>query len=97
MITQQENSFSIISCSLSSGSNPITFTWRFNSQPLEKDSDFAIETSDRFSQIKLPQVKKSQSGNYTCLAKNSFGIDSISVKLIVNGEICYYFNVSKLN
>lgn len=86
-ITQTENSFYIFTCSISSGSQPITFLWNFNSKPLVQTNDFKIESSDQFSFLKLNKLKRAHAGNYSCVAKNSDGFDSVSVYMIVKGEI----------
>src|SRR5699024_3916654 len=89
-VTQTEHSFYVLACSISSGTSPIAFAWQFNSRPIAKSADFVIETSDQLSLLKLPHVKRSHAGEYSCIARNDDGSDSITVKLIVQGCTLYF-------
>ncbi|KAJ6222590.1 hypothetical protein RDWZM_001135, partial [Blomia tropicalis] len=82
-VTQTENSFYIFTCSISSGSSPIVFTWFRNGKPLTSNNEFVVENNEKFSFLRLHQVNRLHSGNYTCLAKNQHGFDSFSVQLVV--------------
>ena len=85
-VTQIEGSFYIFACSVSSGSMPITFKWLHNGQQMVMpNQDYTIESSERFSFLKLNEIKKSHTGNITCLATNHEGSDSTSTHLVVKG------------
>lgn len=86
-VSQTEDSFYILTCSISSGTKPISFAWKYNNRPLLQSNDFTIETNDQFSFLKLSQVKRSHAGNYTCLARNNEGLDEAQVHLLVKGDV----------
>lgn len=86
-VSQTEGSFYILTCSISSGTKPISFAWKYNNRPLLQSNDFTIETNDQFSFLKLSQVKRSHTGNYTCLARNNEGLDEAHVHLLVKGDV----------
>ena len=75
-------------CSLEFGSLPIHFQWMKN--------DLVVPTNDRHMQVQsigekksllsIEKVKASDSGNFTCNARNEFGIDSHVIQLIVKGK-----------
>lgn len=84
-VTQNENSFYVFTCSLSSGTMPVTFAWHFNGNPLKPDDGPSIETNDQFSFLKLSPVKRHHSGKYSCVASNQDGFDSTQTVLTVQG------------
>ena len=89
-IKQTENSFYMFACSISSGFGQLTkFAWFRNGKPLLNNKEFIIEDSEQFSLLKLTQVKRTHSGNYSCVVKNDDGFDSTNVQLIVNGDHCF--------
>ena len=78
--------FTTIICSLESGSRPIEFNWKKNGLDLKSNKETEIIQTSTSSIITLNQIQASSSGNYTCEAKNSFGTDSFTASLIINGN-----------
>lgn len=95
-VTQIENSHYVFLCSTSSGTAPMTFNWKFNNQALANNRDFAIESNDQFSFLKLSQVKRIHSGNYSCIVSNFDGVDSTHVELLVKGNLVVSANLVKV-
>ena len=81
--------FTTITCSLKFGSRPIEFKWKKNGDDLKKNKDFEISHISISSILAINQIGPSSSGNYTCEAKNSFGSDSYTTLLNVNGKFNY--------
>jgi hypothetical protein len=72
-----------------SGTKPVFFQWSKNGINLTNRSDlrFRIETFKDYSQFGIETVDRSDSGNYSCIARNAFGTDIQSALLIVKGLI----------
>ena len=79
-------------CSAQSGALPLHFQWLKNERIISSDSHIQIVSLDEMqSNLKIKKVNASDSGNYTCTVRNSHGIDSQTVKLIVKGKKASYF------
>ncbi|GFU28439.1 down syndrome cell adhesion molecule, partial [Nephila pilipes] len=74
-------------CMLRSGKPPYTFRWLKDGKELENKNGVIIENGDRLSHLLIDPITYASAGNYTCLAKNSAGIDSYSSILTVTGII----------
>ena len=86
--------FTSVICSLKSGSRPINFKWNKNGHELESNKETEITQTSVTSTITIYQIQASSSGNYTCEAKNSYGSDSYTASLIVNGN---YYTIIIIN
>lgn len=85
-VSPLENTFQLFSCAVVSGLKPFNFEWTFNKKPLKANSNIKIENNENFSFLSIHNVKQSDSGNYSCFAKNAVGSDSILYHLNVNGD-----------
>ena len=76
-----------IFCNIEEGSHPIFFEWFKNSVPLKPSPEvnYKIENSRLFSTLSIESIEMSDSANYSCFAKNSFGLDSTHILLNING------------
>lgn len=79
-------------CQLLDGSQPLSFQWLKNGQPLlsassnKNDDRIEIQTFNDYSSLAIYNIdRKLHSGNFTCLVSNSFGSDQHSSILIVQG------------
>lgn len=79
---------SVLTCSVSFGQTPITFTWKKNGQKIIQDDSYQVNTDELMSTLIVKNVSARQSGNYTCLASNSKGFDSQSSYLNVKSVFC---------
>src|SRR5699024_187951 len=57
-ITAVINDFQLFTCSVISGHEPFTFLWLHNGNPISESSDVKIETSDKFSLLRLASIKE---------------------------------------
>jgi Immunoglobulin I-set domain len=75
-------------CSLELGSLPIHFQWIKNDLVInEKDNHMLIQSiGEKISLLKIDKVRAEDTGNFTCNARNEFGIDSHVIQLIVKGK-----------
>lgn len=77
-------------CQLLEGSTPLSFRWskdghQLNSVPTESVGVAIIEHHEDYSSLVIDPVSGKSSGNYTCLVSNSYGSDTYSNVLIVEG------------
>lgn len=70
---------------LVSGSSPVKINWLKDDIPLSPSTAKVI-TEDDISTIVFKSVGAAQTGNYTCVAENSFGSDRFSARLSVKCE-----------
>ncbi|KAJ6223718.1 hypothetical protein RDWZM_002263 [Blomia tropicalis] len=78
-----ENMSSVLSCMLSSGSQPVHFEWLKDNLPLEDRKRHKIENHETVSLLSLQKLQRKDSGSYTCNVKNQFGTDSTSTQLLI--------------
>jgi hypothetical protein len=86
-INQTEGTRVQIVCAIERGSSPLFFQWYKNDQILvsNPESNFKIDSSAEYSNFIIAKVRRIDSGNYSCLVRNTFGSDSQSVRLNVRG------------
>ena len=82
---QFENMSFILSCMVSSGSQPFQFEWIKDDQLLENDDRHKVENHETTSMLSLRKLHRKDTGSYTCKVKNQFGTDSTSTRLLVKG------------
>lgn len=87
----QENERHSLTCQIKSGDSPVTISWLKDGQPLggayAQQRKIGILKPDLdISMLKFNSVKLEHAGNYTCLAKNPVGQQSLTAALIVRAE-----------
>uniref|UniRef100_A0A8D9BNE3 Down syndrome cell adhesion molecule-like protein 1 homolog n=1 Tax=Cacopsylla melanoneura TaxID=428564 RepID=A0A8D9BNE3_9HEMI len=84
--TLSEGQATSISCLVSMGDLPISFSWLLNGRRIEDASDILIsQTGRRISQLSIDAVYHNHIGNYSCLASNNASTVSYTALLMVNG------------
>lgn len=75
-----------LSCSVAKGDKPMSITWSFYGEELSSHMGVTTQMfGDTTNFLSIPSVSPSNRGNYTCIAKNSAGSDSLTSQLMVNG------------
>lgn len=86
----QENQRSSVLCTISSGELPVTISWLKDGQlltpTLALEKKIIIKPDVDQSTLKFNPVRLDHAGNYTCVARNSAGIQAHSSQLVVHGE-----------
>ena len=82
----------IFQCNLLAGTQPVTFEWHRDGQPIlsSDDNRLKIDSSMKtFSSLSIHMLRPTDAGGYTCRATNAFGSDSSFTVLLVSGLICF--------
>ncbi|XP_022655329.1 Down syndrome cell adhesion molecule-like isoform X3 [Varroa destructor] len=74
----------MIVCAVLRGTPPISFSWRKDSALLVGSPDVKIIHLDEFQeQLQISRLSSAHIANYTCQAKNAFGSDHMSVRIVM--------------
>lgn len=77
-----------VSCLVSKGDMPVTFSWLFNGEQIPTDMPVNITpVGKKTSLLTIEIVDQSHIGNFTCVAGNKAGIVTHSAELFVKGRI----------
>lgn len=79
--------FQVFTCSVTSGADPLTFSYYLNGNLIQGSSNVKIETHDKFALLRLRKIEKSHAGKYVCEVVNRYGKDEAIVWLNVNGIV----------
>lgn len=75
-----------VNCLAAEGDLPIAFEWTLNDRSLDNYAEISIAKVGRRSSIlTIEAVSYSNSGNYTCSAKNTAAVVTYTTQLLVNG------------
>ncbi|OTF80268.1 Immunoglobulin domain containing protein [Euroglyphus maynei] len=92
-LIQSEGSVLNIPCSILSGSPPFSFKWFKNGNELQRTANqdsYQIKTDNFLSFLSISQLRAIDSGNYSCIVSNDYGIDIqwtiLQVKAIETNE-----------
>ncbi|RWS02626.1 Down syndrome cell adhesion molecule-like protein 1-like protein, partial [Leptotrombidium deliense] len=68
-----------IICAIETGSEPFSFQWAKNGNPIIEHNlnNIKITKSPLGSRLNFKNIGIENEGNYTCVARNEFGSDSI--------------------
>ncbi|RWS09189.1 hemicentin-1-like protein, partial [Dinothrombium tinctorium] len=83
---KEGNSFRVF-CTTQEGSSPIHFKWLKDGEPFHKRENTLIETTEAVSLINIEHLSQQDSGNYTCIASNSFGEDKQTISLLIKAPL----------
>lgn len=83
-----------MSCTVTTGDDPVTIQWYKEDIPLASSSKFLINKVDsKMNFLILRDVGSDHTGTYTCLAFNPFGRQRFSAQLWVKGNDLLLFFV----
>lgn len=89
-IHQSLNSKLLLLCNVERGSGPLQFEWYYNRDgPLPaaiNNNHYRIELAADYSLFIIDKLRATDSGNYSCVARNQFGSDSVASLLLVKGS-----------
>lgn len=72
-------------CALRSGEN-VEFTWTKNSKVIQTDTRIQIKSLDDVSSLTIRKSLQSDSGEYSCIAKNEISEDRATASLKIQGS-----------
>ncbi|KAG0436162.1 hypothetical protein HPB47_018104, partial [Ixodes persulcatus] len=76
-----------VACVVIGGSEPFHFEWTHNGKTIvNKASKYVRENMENIATVTIQKVSAEDVGNYTCTVSNSFGKDSHSASLVVEGR-----------
>ena len=75
-------------CAVSTGDNPLEFSWFFNGESINirEKPEISISINKRRSTLDIEAVNADHSGEYTCSVSNQAGATTHSTVLVVNGN-----------
>lgn len=85
-----------MTCMVMRDKSTISYEWYKDGNPLESEGNVNIVSSDMFSTLIIKPVEETSFGNYTCVAKSSFGYDRLSAFLFVRGNCIPYSFITTL-
>lgn len=75
-----------VQCLISDGDLPISFSWDLNGRELDEFPEIvASKMGKRSSILSIESVSYTNTGNYTCTARNAAGIARHTAQLLING------------
>ena len=75
-----------IHCTIDQGTRPIKIEWMKDGVLIQSNDNLKIVGDDEDSTLSIRFAKDVDAGNYTCVAKNSFGSDFYTAQVVVKGE-----------
>lgn len=79
----------VLICTLQSGSKPVEFAWKkFNDQLLPNVGKIQIDHHAEVSTLSIQNVSNYDSGDYSCIARNTFGTDRFNLPVTIKGYFC---------
>lgn len=76
----------MLTCGIEGGAAPFRFEWYKDGKRVHQTTTLTIITSDIVSNIRFKTLAMTDSGNYSCSASNSYGSDSFTTEVIVEGK-----------
>lgn len=75
-----------ILCTIKRGTLPFDFRWLHNGKDVEKHPKYKTSSTQTSSHIIIGAIQASDIGNFTCVARNSFGEDSKTENVYMEGK-----------
>lgn len=76
-MSQPQNSVLNLMCPIFTGSQPITFKWFKDNIEIKHGNQRGsiVDNKPSFSVLMIPELELKDSGNYSCVVSNAYGID----------------------
>ena len=76
-----------VTCTTSSGSEPLTFQWLKDGHELGSQSKIDVANLKSSSLLEITKIQEHHDGRYTCKVTNPFGSDSFTASLEIECEL----------
>ncbi|KAL3203358.1 hypothetical protein MRX96_041939 [Rhipicephalus microplus] len=75
-------------CAVKKGSaGPFLLSWTKDSREIENTDRITVAIKATSAMLSIDSVRVEDVGNYTCMAKNAFGRDTLTLPLLVSGDL----------
>lgn len=85
-------------CAVSHGDFPLNITWKFNGNPIDKNSGILIAMNGkRMTTLAIDSLNHDHSGSFTCRGENLAGFAEYTAILEVNGMSARFVKAKQKN
>lgn len=76
-------------CAVKKGTTgPFLLSWNKGGHEIENTDRITVAIKATSAMLSIDSLQVGDVGNYTCVAKNAFGSDTLTLSLLVSGEVC---------
>ena len=73
-------------CTTKVGSPPFQFEWLRNGSPIAREDKISIVSTEDGSMLTFKQLRPEDAANYTCIIRNTEGMDAFTARLKMKRE-----------
>lgn len=79
-----------LSCTVKRGTFPVNFKWLHSGDEIHSHHKYKISNSKSTSLLYIGNIQASDIGNFTCIVENSYGTDTKTENVLIEGSISNY-------
>lgn len=87
IVTASKGEKIIILCTIKRGTPPFKIEWIKDNNVLQPNENIKFKGDEEDSNLIIKSTRETDSGNYTCIAKNAFGSDTFTTQVFIRGKM----------